>query len=67
MSSSFAAGSQSSFYKVSGAQTPSLTQFQLIEDKLELAHDEFINSVIEVDQDYYATCSSDYKVNLFSK
>lgn len=44
-----------------------VNSFQIIEERLIEAHQDFINSIIEVSQDYYATASSDYKVNLWSK
>lgn len=40
---------------------------QLFEEKLFEAHKEFINSVVDVNDDFYASASSDFKVHLWSK
>eukprot|EP00347_Sterkiella_histriomuscorum_P018816 403344062 len=41
--------------------------FQMTEICLKQAHNDFINQVLDFNQDYYVTCASDFTVNLWSK
>jgi WD40 repeat protein len=42
-------------------------KIQIIQEKIERAHSEYINCILDVNADFFATGSSDMKVNIWSK
>lgn len=44
-----------------------MKKLELTQQKLIKAHEEFVNCIIDINTDYFATGGSDYKVNMWSK
>ena len=55
------------FVKTSDEAKSALSKLEIVHQKMIKAHSEFINCILDVNQDYFATGGSDFRVNLWSK
>lgn len=44
-----------------------VSQIEIIQEKIQRAHGEFVNCIIDISGDFFATGGSDQKVNIWSK